>query len=268
VRKSSQPLIVEFFGTPGAGKTTLLKAARTIFQENGFHAYSVVEAARPFARRTLLGKAVHLLSPAPYRRQLLWQVFYYASLLDRLKFRNRHPQLIRYVSKSQKLRPVEAAIRERRVLYWFHHLMGYYEFITRHAQPGEILIWDDGFVHRAVHLHASTVETPDLAHIRTYLDLIPQPDIVIVPCTPLEVCEDRIVNRGIWEHFRNKSRAQLRQYLTSADQVVKGTVDYIKAKGWTVVEVDNSRDDLAVIFEELQNKLMNATPLIGNSLKT
>jgi hypothetical protein len=100
-----------------------------------------------------------------------------------------------------------------------------------------------------------------------YLDLIPRPDIVIVPCTPLEVCEDRILRRGIWEHFRNKSQAELKQYLASANQVVQGTVDYIKTKGWTVIEVDNASDNLTVTHEELQKKLMNTTPLIARSLK-
>ena len=91
---------------------------------------------------------------------------------------------------------------------------------------------------------------------------------MIVPCTPIEICEERIVQRGIWEHFRNKSRAELRQYLTSANQVVSGTVDYLKAKGWLVIEVDNSRDDVAVTQEELQKKLMNIGLLNGKSLKS
>ena len=265
--ESAKPLVVEFFGTPGAGKTTLLKAARTNFQERGLQAYSVVEAARPFVQRTFLGHVVHRLSPAQYRKPLLWQVFYYTSLVYRLRFMRRQKQLVRYVSDSQKRRPVEAAIRERRVLFWFHHLMGYYEFLTAHGRPGEVLIWDDGFVHRAVHLHASTVETPDMADIRTYVDLIPKPDLVIVPCTPLEVCEERIRQRGVWEHFQNKGQAELKRYLTSASQVVNGTVDYIKAKGWNVIEVDNSSNHLTITHEELQKKLMNILPLIANNLK-
>lgn len=266
MNESPKPLVIEFLGTPGAGKTTLLKAARTFFQDNGFQAYSVVDAARPLAQRTFPGKLVNRFSPASYRKQLLWQVFYYSSLINRRNFKRKHPRLIKYVTYSQPRRPAEAAVRERRVLYWFYHLIGYYEFLTKHVQPGEVLIWDDGFVHRAVHLHASRVETPDLGQVRAYLDLIPQPDLLIVPCTPIEICEERIMQRGIWEHFRNKSRAELKQYLTSANQVVIGTVNYVKAKGWTVIEVDNSSGNLAAAPEELQKKLMNMEPLIARSL--
>ena len=266
--ESAKLLVVEFLGTPGAGKTTLLKATRAIFEERGLHAYSVVDAARPFAQRTFSGKLINRLSPARYRKQLLWQVFYYTSLVDRRRFMRRHKRLVRYVSSSLKHRPAEAAIRERRVLYWFHHLMGYYEFLVRHGRPGEVLIWDDGFVHRAVHLHASTVEIPDPADIRAYLDLIPQPDMVIVPCTPLEICEERIRQRGIWKHFRNKSQAELRQYLSHSGQVVNEAVDHLKAKGWKVIEVDNGSDNLAITHEELKKKLMNTPSLIESKLRT
>jgi hypothetical protein len=76
------------------------------------------------------------------------------------------------------------------------------------------------------------------------------------------------MKRGIWDHFRDKSQAELRQYLISASQVVGGTVDYLKAKGWLVIEVDNSRDDLTVTQEELQTKLMKTNLLNGKNFKS
>jgi len=257
---NSKPLIIEFFGTPGAGKTTLVKAARELLKKQGIHAYSVMEAARPFAARTFLGRLVNRLSPIRYRRQLLWQVFNLTSLAYGLKFRREHRQLIKYVADSQKRRPAESGIRERRVLHWFHHLVGRYEFLSTYAQAGEALIFDDGFVHRAVHLHASAVEMPDPTQVRTYMDLIPQPDLVIVPCTPLEICEERITKRGIWKHFRNKGRGELKQFLISSNCAVNEATDYIKIKGWRVVEVDNGHNFLEITREELQNKLMNMPP--------
>ncbi|HSL45274.1 MAG TPA: phosphotransferase [Anaerolineales bacterium] len=253
----SKPLIVEFFGTPGAGKTTLMKAAREIFEKEGLRAYSVVEAARPFARRTLLGKIVNRFAPARLRNPLLWQVFYFTSLAYRLEFQREHRQLIEYVSESQKHRPAEAAIRERRTLHWFNQLVGRYAFLKAYAQPGEVLIFDDGYVHRTVHLHASIVETPDPARVRTYLDLIPQPDLVIIPCVPVEICEERILQRGIWEYFRDKSREELRQYLISSHRAVTEATDHIKKKEWNVIEVDNSTGSPDGARQELQKKMMN-----------
>ncbi len=253
----TKPLIVEFFGTPGAGKTTLMKAALEIFKEQGIHAYSVIEAARPLAGRTFLGKLVNRLAPARYRKQLLWQVFNLTSFAYRRTFLHKHKQLIKYVSESQERRPAGAALRERRVLHWFHHLMGRYEFLSAYLQPGEALIFDDGFVHRVVHLHASIVEMPDPAQVRFYMDLIPQPGIVIVPCVPIDICEERIILRGVWKHYHNRPRADLRRYLESSNRALNTTLNHIRVRGWQVVEVDNSHNDLDRTREELRNKLMN-----------
>ena len=264
----SKPLMVEFVGTPGAGKTTLMKAADEILREQGVRAYSVLNAARPVAERTFLGRLVNRLIPARFHRQFLWQVFSLASLAYRFKFSRRHRDLVRYVTDSQNRRPAAAAVRERRVLHWFRHLMGRYEFFNAYMQPGEALIFDDGFVHRAVHLHASMVETPNPVSVRAYVDLIPQPDIVIVPCAPLEVCEKRIVQRGVWEHYRNRTRADLRRYLESSNQALNSAIEHIKAKGWKVIEVDNSHNDLARTREELRNKLMNILSTDQKSLRS
>jgi hypothetical protein len=99
------------------------------------------------------------------------------------------------------------------------------------------------------------------------MELIPQPDILIVPCTPIEVCEERIMQRGLWEHFRNKSSTELRHYLTSANQVVNGTVDYLRSKAWTIIEVDNSRDNLSYTQDELRQELMKTVPVIASKWK-
>jgi Ser/Thr protein kinase RdoA (MazF antagonist) len=260
VSAGPKPLVVEFLGTPGAGKTTLMAEARAMLQEQGYSTYAVVDAARPFAQRTFWGSVVNRLSPMRYRNPLLWQVFYYLSGGYRYKFSSKHRQLKQYVTTSQEHRPVEAAVRERRVLYWFNRLMGSYEFLMAHARDGEALVFDDGFVHRAVHLHASVVETPDLANVRAYVDMIPQPDIVIVPRVPLDLCELRIVKRGVWEYLRNKSLEDLRKFLINAEVVMNATVDHIKAKGWQVVEVDNGGDDTAAAIQELERKLLNIIP--------
>lgn len=251
-----KPLIVEFVGTPGAGKTTLMKAAGEILKEQGFRAYSLVEAARPLAERTLAGRIITRYLPARFHRQLLWQVFLLASFIHRRKFASKNLDLMRYVDITQKQRPAAAGVQERRTLHWFYQLIGRYAFFQAYLQPGEALILDDGFVHRAVHLHASRVETPDPAAVRGYVDLIPRPDIVIMPCVPLDICEERILRRGIWKHYRNRPRADLRRYLESSNQALSSAIERIKAKDWKVIEVDNGHDDLTRTHEELRNKLM------------
>ena len=249
-------MIIEFIGTPGAGKTTLLPTLVESLRERGISARSVVEAARPYAQRTFPGKVVSRLAPASLRQPLLWQVFYYLSLLYRLKFLVKNPGLIQQVLRSQRRRPIPAEAR-RHALYWFFRHVGYYEFLTAHAGPEEALVFDEGFIHRVVQLNASEMEEPDPARVLAYVNLLPRPDLVIFPRTPREDCEERIYQRGLWERFRHKSPAAISHYVASSHSVVQLTVDYIKSQGWTIIEVDNGGDDPAVARAELCRQLRN-----------
>ncbi len=188
-------VIVEFIGAPGAGKTTLIPAAIAAFQDQGLRAYTIVDAARPFARRTLLGATLTRLSPDAWRRPLLWQLFYQASFLHRYSFFAKHPRLLGLVLTSQWRRPPAADSRNRRVLYWYFRQAGYYNFLKTHARADEALIFDEGFIHRVVQLFASSVEVPEKEQIQTYVDSLPVPDLVVGIQAPPDVCQKRIYGR-------------------------------------------------------------------------
>lgn len=247
-------MIIEFIGAPGSGKTTLLPVVIDHFNSLGYNAYTVVDAARPLAARTFLGKAVNHLLPPNLRRPLLWQVFYQLSKLYRIRFILRNWKLVWSVWSHQKSRPITDQDREH-VLYWFFKLVGYYEFLKSRARPTDVLVFDEGFIHRVVQLFASEVEEPDLALIDAYLDLLPRPDIVIFPDAPQEVCEKRVYARGIWERFLPKTPAQVSRFIANSHAIVNLAVGHIKTKGWTVLVIDNGGEDHTKSVAELHRKL-------------
>jgi thymidylate kinase len=252
-------MIIEFIGAPGAGKTTLLPTVIKFFQERNINTFTVVEAARPFALRTKPGKVVSFLAPPAYHRPLLWQLFYRLSVLYRVKFWLKHPRFMRYVRQSQRQRPPAADVRQRQVLYWFDHLTGYYTFLRAHARPNESLILDEGFVHRVVQLFSSAVEKPGREQIATYLDLAPQPDLVIFAQAPRDICEQRIYGRGLWDRARHKDAAEISQFVTNAHLAANLAAEHMRQKGWTMITVDNSRDDLPAAQAELCYQLSQIT---------
>ena len=83
------------------------------------------------------------------------------------------------------------------------------------------------------------MEPPDLSLVRSYLNLIPKPDLVIVPSVPLDVSLSRVVRRGVWKFFRDKSEDALKLYLTNSNMIVCEAVSYMKSLGWNLIEVDN-----------------------------
>ncbi len=249
-------VIVEFIGAPGVGKTTLIPAAIAAFQEQGLRAYTTVEAARPFARRTLLGAILTRLSPARWQRPLLWQLFYQTSFLHRFSFFAKHPRLLKLVLGSQWRRPPAADGRKRRVLYWYFRQTGYYDFLKAHALADEVLIFDEGFIHRVVQLFASSVEVPRIEKIQSYVDLLPVPDLVIGIQAPPDVCQERIYSRGLWQRFSDKQPEEMSRFVAHAHEAVNLTMETIKKDRWPILEIDNSSDDPAKAAAQLQRKLL------------
>ena len=258
-------MIIEFIGTPGAGKTTLLPAVIEFLSEHGLHGFTVMDAARPYARRTLLGRVVNHWAGQSLRGPLLWQIFYHRSKLYRLRFFVNHPKLIWQVWSSQRRRPIPAEAQQH-VLHWFFRLVGYYEFLTAHIRSDEALILDEGFIHRVVQMNASDVEEPNPDQIFAYVDLLPRPDLVIFPQAPWEVCQERIYQRGVWARFQHKSPAELARYVANSHQIVNLTVDYIKRSGWPVIEVDNGNNDLAASIAELRSQLARISIFAGEQM--
>jgi len=237
-RPKDPAFVIELVGAPGAGKTTLLPAVMDSCRAAGLSPYTVVDAARAYSARTASGRVVSLL-PGRARRRALWGLFVIHRALSGIRFAAARPALTRYVLASQRGRSAGAQARERRVLHWYGRLMGAYAFLTRRARQGEVLVLDEGFVHRAVQLHASGVEIPDRARIQAYAALIPRPDLLVHVRAPADECERRIRARGVWTRFDGQDTDELSRFVSSAHLATELVADAARASGWAVVDVDN-----------------------------
>lgn len=247
-------MIVEFIGTPGSGKTTLLPLIIDILSDLDITGRTIVNAARPVVSRTASGKFICRYLPTTLQDPLLWQVFYYRSYLARGNFYREYPELVSHVRTSQQNRALPAADRQH-VLYWWFHLIGYYQFLKPRLQPGEALLLDEGFVHRVVQLGASDHEDIDQGHLITYLDLIPKPDLLVFVDAPVELCEQRVYQRGLWERFQDKTPLQVSQYIANSQRVVNFAIDQINSRDWPIIEVENSGEQIDLVRHELQDRL-------------
>jgi hypothetical protein len=229
-------MIVEFVGTPGVGKTTLATALLALLEERKVAAASVVGAARDHVRRTRLGALLARATPSPVRELILWQAFYVLGMAHAVGFAFEHPALVGHAIRSQLRRGLPLRTRIH-VLYWFVNLCGRYRFLRATSSEREVLVLDDGFMQRAVHLFASSFDQPDTTRIRAYVDLIPGPDLLVVALAEWRECERRVRERGIWRHARHLSDAQLSLYFEHAEQVVEVATNRAHERGWNVTEV-------------------------------
>lgn len=247
-------MIVEFIGAPGAGKTTLMPLVRDHFRALGLQAYPALDAARPFAARTVPGRVAARIPIHRLRRFLLWQIFYAFSRVHRGEFRREHPDLMRAVLDFQARRPIPGSDLHH-VLHWFVHHTGVHSFLGARAKPGEVLIYDEGFVHRVVQLFASEDEPLESAPVAAYLDLIPKPDLVIYARASRVICEQRVRERGIWPRFSRKEPGATSRFIRNAHHVVAFAVGHIRSAGWQMIEVVNEAPAVPVAQSDLARGL-------------
>jgi thymidylate kinase len=254
IQSPSRALVVEFISTPGAGKTTFMPVVKEFFASHKLHAWSVVEASRPFAKRTKIGKLVDSWSPSSLKDPLLWQVFYQTSRLHRTAFRRENQELLYSVLRFQRTRPISRADRQH-VLHWFTNLTGQYHFLRQYSRANDVLIFDEGFIHRVVQLFASEDETLDDIYIQSYLNLLPVPDLIIIPQASLETCVERIYRRGIWKRFKDRDMRSVFRFMSNAHDAVSLAMDHIHARGWPVIHIINEHQPVADISRQLRQKL-------------
>jgi hypothetical protein len=229
-------MIVEFVGTPGVGKTTLATALVAMLDERGIAATDITGAARDHVRRTRPGHLIDRGAPPWARELLLWQVFYALGLTHAIRFGVERPVLVRHAVRSQLRRGLPFRTRAH-VLYWFVHLCGRYRFLRATSTESEVLVLDDGFAQRAVHLFASPFDEPDAAQVTDYVDLLPAPDLLIVVLAGWRECERRVRERGVWPHARHLTSTQLSRYVEHSERVVDVATRRARERGWRIAEI-------------------------------
>jgi thymidylate kinase len=256
---SSRQTVVEVVGTPGAGKTTVAHELIAMLREAGLEAGTIVDMARPHAGATLPGRVVNAVAPERLRSPLLWQVFYGYGVLGAAGVWLSDRPLARHVVRSERARALPSASK-RHTLFWFFQLAGRRRFLAKRPRAGEVLVVDDGFLHRSVALHASPDETPDPAAISRYVDLLPRPDLVLAVRARPDVCRERIRDRGLWRHRSGMSDGELASYVRHADAVVQGAVAHARSNGWPIVDVDNDGEGVDGVREELREVVTRLAP--------
>ena len=243
-------MIVEFIGAPGSGKTTFMPYFKDYFIEKGYSANAFLDAARPFATRTGLGRIAAAVLPAKLQRFILWQIFYALSIIHRNEFTQHNQLLMDTVIPYQSNRPISEADK-RHVLRWFIHLTGCYQFFCKRIEEREIVLFDEGFVHRVVQLFASETEEINYQAINEYLNLIPKPDLVIFVNASVNVCKERVFSRGVWDRFREKDPNETVLFLERAWKIVNYSVEKLREKNWDVVEIQNDNQAIINVQERI-----------------
>jgi thymidylate kinase len=255
--RTGRSVVIEFVGIPGCGKTTLARHLVAGLRAAGVSACTMTGAGRARAARTPLGTRLCAVAPPRWHRALLWQAYVGAGRVHAISFAREHRRLLGHVLATQRGRRLPRRLRAHVLRWWLVHA-GRRSFLAATAVPDDVLVVDDGFLHRAVTLHAGPSQAPVPEVVRQYVDLVPVPDLTVVVAADPETCAERIGRRGAWRH-RPLGEAELRSFLANASRAVEHAVARARAAGWDVVEVDNhAQADVADTAAELTRQVLRS----------
>jgi len=257
-------VIAEFLGNSGAGKSTLLPILTQLLRDDEMVAMSVTEGIRHYTAKMHLGRAVCALAPQAWRGPLLWWSFFFLPYwLHMVQFARQQPRLVHYVIGLQLRRPIPWRFRWS-ILRLFFRMASEYHFLSSQARADEVVVFDEGFVHRAVQMFVSEAEQVRPEQIAEYLRLLPRSDLVILVKAAPATCLARIQFRGLQERLRNLTAQDIARFMTNMEQVISIVSQYLQGTGWPIVEVIND-GDLSVSTAELQRKV---APYVSRAANT
>lgn len=235
-------MIVEFVGNSGAGKSTLVPILTQALRDNELLAMSVPEAIRHYTAGVRPARALCALAPPAWRGAILWRFFFHLLSMPHLvQFAMQHPRLVRYVLGQQLRRPIPWRFRWL-ILRLFFYMASEYHFLSSQARASEIVVFDEGFVHRAVHMFVSEVEQVDPERVLEYLTLLPRSDLVILVQAAPATCLARIRARGLQVRLRNLTEQDIARFMANTAQVISIASQFLQDEGWPLVEVMNDGD--------------------------
>lgn len=247
-RPDSGVMVIELAGAPGAGKTTVLPLVVDAVRRRGLAVLDPARAGRALAARTRPWAAVARWVDDRHHDRALWMIYVvYATALG-IGLTLSRPGLVRLLARQSR-RPPQAMVSERHVVRWFIRHAGTERMFRRFGETGEVLVVDEGYVHRVVQLFTSAVEQADIVAVRGYLLDVPVPELVVFVDAPADIAFSRVQARGVWTRMSELRDDHVATFVRNAAEAVAHAADCVRNEGWLVVTVTNDADIDSLAFE-------------------
>jgi Ser/Thr protein kinase RdoA (MazF antagonist) len=243
--------ILELVGLPGAGKTTAGPAVIEHLRERGFEPVTVHEAIEAAVGRSTRGRLLRVVGVRPPFRRRARVLLIDAPTALALPF--VAPRLAAELVAALWRLPVgwghRAAIAGRTL-----RVVAAHRFVATRVRAGEVVVVDEGPVHRVVNLYAWRRTTPT-GPIRRYLDAIPLPDAVLEVRVPSAEAARRLTARaaGPPQRLRGADEARVRRFVDGADAALGVARAHLESRiAWTMLSgAESSGAGIAQRLDEL-----------------
>lgn len=230
---------IEFFGQVGSGKSTVAQAARQTLRDAGFDPIDMKTAIGRCLERSWLGRLTGRFLPAAPRHRLLWAI-YRRGLhpVYSLRLALSNPGLFAAVIRAQLGNGLPWWHKRRIWRLVFNQANGLV-FVSGRLADDEILLLEEGLLHRAVNLFSWQMDGVRVDLVRQYLERLPILDLAVRVDAPMEICRERTLARGLPSRLRPKDEETTAVFFENADHVLALISAHVVGSGRPVIAVDN-----------------------------
>jgi homoserine kinase type II len=124
----------------------------------------------------------------------------------------------------------------------FFEVAGQTQYLRRRLRPGEIVLFEEGLVHRAVNLFAWEPGLLETGPVKTYFERLPAQGLVVLVHTPLETSLERATARGLPLRLRDKEPQAIERFMHNSGRILETAAAALTEMDRPMIEVDNSGD--------------------------
>jgi thymidylate kinase len=252
-------MLIELAGMVGAGKTTVAAELARLLREHDMAALTPQEAAARCLERSWLGRA---LGPLVKRRTRLQRRIARAIVAwHALAFALGRPRLAWHVLASQRRRTIPW--RHRGIIVrLFFQVAGQERWLRRSLRAGEVVVFEEGLVQRAVNLYAWAPERLETTAVAAYFSLLPAADLVVLVRAPFDTCLARARARGMPIRLRDKDGRTIERFMRHAQAIAGLMGPALAAQRRPAITIDNDCSP-EVSRAALREHLVTPAPAMG-----
>ena len=232
--------LIEFTGLPGSGKSTAAKIVKNELYKKGINIITesdLIGTSSVFFRSIILDSLMNTVIHPKLKRK--FQLKFYKKTIRRkwcAAFEKKHVQLIDYINTCLK-NSANSELRKRYCL----NIFALYELGFENVKRGQILLLDEGLVHRIVNLFVSFENNScEIQKVHRYLTSIPKVSLLIKIETNVNQACDQLLHRGFsGGRFDGKDKKQIIQFLKNANETINIGLKFLKKNNTNILTIDN-----------------------------
>jgi thymidylate kinase len=132
----------------------------------------------------------------------------------------RHPALISSVLRLMRALAHLPAGHRWLIFQRFLAVGGAYQWIRPRLMENELVILDEGLIHRAINLMAWQIHELDPRIVENYFQRLPAVDFLFVVDTPVQESLARAQQRGLPARMRNKSQRVISRFMDNSEIIL------------------------------------------------